>query len=554
MLVAVRAFPRYRMLMLTLERMGIANPAVYAAAARHAARLSDLGAERGFVALGQFQGALAILARQADAQVLDAARAESLVTSLSAVPLTDGSYGGGIARWLRDSLAPLAGIEAGDVDNFDRELIASLAGRRPGASLPPTLVSWEQRTYTLDLPTSEARRLTRVLEILQADPVSLALAVEAVAEQLSSPSLTLAQVQEAAAGLKALQSALDARPNRQDIVRRAIRDLSEVTAPRDLRDAAKVADSVYALVDDVLAGTLMSVAYALHSGVPQGTALAASVVRRHDFGFGDNSPDSRVRTAWVEPVQKIQPGVPWHVSGSLLGLDLGLSSLALRRTSLGALPGPPTLRSADKDIFTKTVALLSVFRLRDTERDAIAAAIARGRERVERLAARPDALAAIANDIALDGWRRRAVQWSLVNDPQRVPSYFSLAELVQLGEPNAMAGLHAWGMAAACMCTALTPPGQWMLDAGRWPRGSVATHVADLNLRVAVALNELKLPAALAKGVLAAATQDYVDRVKPLYPDDWLTLVRSAQALSIQKIQDYVATLTANGPLVPESP
>ena len=87
-LVAVRAFPRYRMLMLALERMGIANPAVYAAAARHAARLSDLGAERGFVALGQFQGALAILARQADAQVLDAARAESLVTSLSAVPLT----------------------------------------------------------------------------------------------------------------------------------------------------------------------------------------------------------------------------------------------------------------------------------------------------------------------------------------------------------------------------------------------------------------------------------------------------------------------------------
>ena len=240
----------------------------------------------------------------------------------------------------------------------------------------------------LDLPTSEARRLTRVLEILQADPVSLALAVEAVAEQLSSPSLTLAQVQEAAAGLKALQSALDARPNRQDIVRRAIRDLSEVTAPRDLRDAAKVADSVYALVDDVLAGTLMSVAYALHSGVPQGTALAASVVRRHDFGFGDNSPDSRVRTAWVEPVQKIQPGVPWHVSGSLLGLDLGLSSLALRRTSLGALPGPPTLRSADKDIFTKTVALLSVFRLRDTERDAIAAAIARGRERVDE-ACRP---------------------------------------------------------------------------------------------------------------------------------------------------------------------
>src|SRR5205814_1704324 len=57
-LVAVRAFPRYRMLMLTLERMGIANPAVYAAAARHAVRLSALDASRGSIALSQFQGAL----------------------------------------------------------------------------------------------------------------------------------------------------------------------------------------------------------------------------------------------------------------------------------------------------------------------------------------------------------------------------------------------------------------------------------------------------------------------------------------------------------------
>jgi hypothetical protein len=105
-----------------------------------------------------------------------------------------------------------------------------------------------------------------------------------------------------------------------------------------------------------------------------------------------------------------------------------------------------------------------------------------------------------------------------------------------------------------CICTMLTPPGQWILGAGRSPRGTVATHVADLNLRVAVALAELKLPAALARGVLGAAMQDYVDRVKPLYPDDWLTLVRAAQALSAERIQDYIAALTINGPLVPVGP
>ena len=554
-LVAVRGLPRYRMLMLGLERMGIANPAVYAAAVRHAAQLSDLGPERGHVALSQFQGALAIVTRLATTKVLDAGQTESLVRSLSAVPFTDGRYAGGIARWLRSSLAPAIGITAG---SFDAQLIASLAGRRRGASSAPTLVSWEQRTYALDLASSEARRLTRGLEMLQPDPVSLAMDVESAAQHLASSTLTVARVQAVADELKALQRALDGRLDRREALRRALQDLSKITTSRDLKDATQVSDSLHALADDVVAGALISMVYALHSGIPQATTLAASVVRRHDFGFADPIPDTRVRTAWAEPVQKIQPGVPWHVSGSLLGLDLGLSSLALRRTSLGALPGPPTLRSTDKDVFTKTIALLNEFTLHDTDRDEIARAIARGRDRIARLATRPDTLDDIAEDISFDGWRRRAVQWSLVNDPQQVLGYFSLTELLHLGKPLGQADLKAWGVAASshdgCVCTVLTPPGQWILSTGRWPRGTVATHMADLNLRVALALTELKLPAALARGVLAAATQDYVDRVKPLYPDDWLTLVRSAQALSTQKLQDYIATLTANGPLVAGDP
>jgi len=556
-LVAVRAFRHYRMLMLTLERMGIANPAAYAAAARQAVRLSVLDANRAFVALGQFQSGLAIVARLVHTRVLDAGQAEALVTSLCAVPLNgDGSYAGGIARWLQHSLAPAVRIS---VDDVDRGLIASLAGVRQGDVPARVLVSWEQTAYTLDLTTAEVRRLTRVLERLQADSFRLTLALERAAETLGARTVTLADVKATTESLATVQAAPETRQSRRDVVARSIQDLSKITTSKDLKKASRIADSLYGLVDDVLADALISVTYSLSLGDPQGTTLlSGNVSRRHDFGFSERNSAVRVRAPWAEPEPQLQPGVPWHVSGSLLGLDLGLSSLALRRTSLGALPAAPTLRSTDKNTFTQTIALLNMFELRDGDRDAIAGAIARGRARVAGLPGHDDAVDTIADEIRLDGWRRRAVRWSLAHDPQRVPSLFSLAELMHLGAPALSTTLRAWGMAASaydgCICTMLTPPGQWILGGGRSPRGTVATHVPDLNLRVAVALAELKLPAALARGVLGAAMQDYVDHVKPLYPDDWLTLVRSAQALSAERIQDYIATLTINGPLVPARP
>jgi hypothetical protein len=86
---------------------------------------------------------------------------------------------------------------------------------------------------------------------------------------------------------------------------------------------------------------------------------------------------------------------------------------------------------------------------------------------------------------------------------------------------------------------------------GRLQFGLLATQVADLNLHVAEMLHRLQLPAVLAKGVLAAATQDYIDQVRPIHMNDWITLVRAAQAVSQDRIEDYVAALTAAGPLVP---
>ena len=153
----------------------------------------------------------------------------------------------------------------------------------------------------------------------------------------------------------------------------------------------------------------------------------------------------------------------------------------------------------------------------------------------------------------MEGWRRRAVRWMLTHESDRLLLMFSATELFVLGGGHA-ADLDAWGMATlaqGCICSRLTPPGRWPNLLGRPQLGLTATGVPDLNLHVAMMLKDFRLPAALAKIVLAGAMQDFIDEVKPTDDADWLTLVRAARTVSRERIEDYIAAATAAGPLIP---
>ena len=130
-----------------------------------------------------------------------------------------------------------------------------------------------------------------------------------------------------------------------------------------------------------------------------------------------------------------------------------------------------------------------------------------------------------------------------------------MTELLYLGGGGGR-DLSPWGMSAlgstGCLCTTRWT-GRWTALVGRPRFGLLAATVADLNLRVAVVLHELALPAALARAVVAFAVREFVERVRPADTDDWLTLVRAAQDISHERIEDYVAVATAGGPLVPET-
>ena len=82
--------------------------------------------------------------------------------------------------------------------------------------------------------------------------------------------------------------------------------------------------------------------------------------------------------------------------------------------------------------------------------------------------------------------------------------------------------------------------------------GILGARLLDLNLRVAELTAESRLPARVIPDLLDAAIQDLIDRVRMTDDDDWLTLVRAAQAVGRERFDDFAAALTAaGGPLVP---
>jgi hypothetical protein len=345
-------------------------------------------------------------------------------------------------------------------------------------------------------------------------------------------------------------------PDARDVVGRSIDQLRAIEVAKDFRRFQRVGHQVAEIADEVMAQTLVSVVYAANIGDPDGTALlVGDVSPRHDFGFGARDGDARVRAPWGLPRQDVAPGVPWHVDGSLLGLEIALAPLQLRRLDMDRAMAP-SITSNQRETFAMSVALLNTFALDDAARDAMVEAIENGRRRIASVGQNRAGFDAAADAIAMDGSRRRAGRWMLEHEPDRLESLFSLDELLRLGDARGAIDLDPWGMAAiassGCICTEMPPPGRWQAMTGRPQVGVLATTMADLNLHVARTLKELHLPSRLTKFVLAAAMQDFIDDARPTDPDDWLTLVRAAQSVPRRRIEDYVAAATVDGPLVPD--
>jgi hypothetical protein len=204
-----------------------------------------------------------------------------------------------------------------------------------------------------------------------------------------------------------------------------------------------------------------------------------------------------------------------------------------------------------------TPSLLEPRGFTDAGRDEIAAALGRGRARLAALSSNREDIERLARDAGLSEWRREALIWTMTHDPGRAASALSLVELFWAGQPRAsvVAALDPWGAAMmplnGCLCLQMPRAQPWENLAGRPAQSVQATRAADVALLAADALASKKLPAVLAPGIISLAMQDVLDNARPSYFDDWSGFTSAVTALPAGRMDDYIASLTAAGPLVP---
>ena len=498
-LVALGGYRRYRSILLTLDRMEVTSPRVFARSVEAARRLSDeLSGRDERNAVIAYQSSIAILARARLTQQIDPATAERLLLSLADVidPPADAASKtrpfAAITQWmltsLLEALPPLIQPDEWTTPKtaYESRLLQVLAGR-PTDPDAPTL-TWEGLDYRVDWFSAEHARLKRIRE------------------QIESPGLDAAIAAD---------------------------------------DATKIADALLALI------------YTPALGDPEGPALlGGDIAQRHNFGLVGPAGMRRDFVAWALPKEQVGDGTPWHVEGSLLGLDIALARLALRRIADNEMPVAPTINLNDQLTLARTVMTLNPRALRDADRDRIVAAIERGIGRLKAAGTSLPAIAALAAEAQLPASVRQTLPWTIVRTPDLAQALFGLRDVMWLGKPDLpQETLDHWGIYAESidsrLKTAMPLSTPWDNFGGRADGGLIATQAPDLVLRLAKETADLKLPAELVPGLLMFAAQDYWHDVDSRFPDDWPALTRQALALSPSRVEDYVAAMAGGGPLRP---
>ncbi len=569
LLMALRGFASHPSLPLTLERLGIQAPRVFAAAVRHAAQLDGIAdANLWAINLSQFQGALGIIERARHTRVLSVSHTATLVQTLSALTVDhQRGYEGRVGGWLLEHLLPTlrrAGCSSEAAEGVLLEALAGTASADTAEDLP--IIDWEGWPYLVDVRGAVLSDVQAARQTAAGNTLDSVLELRSVSEGLVSRTQSLERARFYARALSDVTGQLVERSNPlgvtvSETIAGAERDIARIGETGDLAYAPEVGTRLMILADALLGDVLRSLVYAAQVGDPRDLVLnGVNVADRHDFGFDLSRGEARRQAAWTLPEERMMVERPWFVSGSLLSLDLATSNLRLAQIPTTMPPVRTVLMQADLAVVIKGSTLFNQFARTQAEVDRIASALNLGRKRAARLRHTHVEMGPVAEAARLSEWRTTQLAWMLTNDPDSLDGWFTLRELYWLGADDggdAIAGaeLDSWGAASfpanGCLCLSVSTGQTWETWMGRPGSGLVPSVFPDLGLWVAEGLAARQLPVDLAGDVLRVAVRHFVDRVRPQFSDDWDTVLRYPARLTMIDFDEYVSSLTGAGPLRP---
>jgi hypothetical protein len=572
-LIAVRAHARFPELVRTLERMGVSGPELIATIVRRANALPRAtDGWRARAAIVQWQSALMILLRTS-ARGMPGREAPAPHTSTEALhsALSELAGSGTSPRRSRDTnpatqqpsyaailpwLATWLGRTTADANPADETLGQALINRLAASDVAVgRRITWEDTHYKIDFAAAERSRVDRVRSRGARRWLDAALAALDLARGLTD----VPDDRSAPRDLRRLEAIAGALPRASsgefgDAARGALAVARRHLAEPGRRTVNAAREALHDVADALGALALQEVAYAVSMGWAEGLPLKAdAAAARHRLTI-DATAGQNDDVSWTSPRITTGGGAAWHVRGGVLGLDLALAPVTLRRLSMNPPSAPPTLSDGNRHLLTTTVVLLDRRRFTDAAQREVAEAIARGRARVAG-ATSPEGVASLASEAGLSPLRVGLGRWSAQANLDSRHSLFSLPELIRLGLGGRPfpAILSGWGnrettISGRHACGPL-PVLFWERYAGRWSHGMLAYSVPDLQLALASQLADMQFPAVLVPDLMAIAVQDFVHSVPARHPDDWQSMSHWVAGLKRETTEQYLGRLTIDGPL-----
>ena len=520
--VAVREAMRFPVLAVSLERMGVLTPPMLQRLSEAASRVAkaDPDADRGDLRV--WQAALVTVERAAISGGLDPQETAAVVTSFSGLPLSAPRRE--LTTWFFEFWVARLLSRPGAPKNAEWALLRAMSGDlTAGGERKTPEFNWEDLPYSL---AAERHAFLRMREALAAQ---------------GGPTLDDARIalsgapQELSAVCRRLQEDGQDRTV-APLARRLAADLGKGEATRIDRERRELAEAIVGRV-------LPLVAYAPEQAASDAPTLGGDIALRHEIVMNEG-PDARRRRPWQLAVPVAFEGRPWHLAGSLLSLDVPLSTWYLRANGEAPM-GPPTI----EELAVCRMALTGVLA---TTNDAVRIAntldaIEGGRTRAAT-ASDLAAVDALLASFGIDPWRRRALLLD-VSSPSDVAQRLTPSEAWRVGA-GATAPVAPRLTLDGCPCLGEAPFAPSVVE-GRPSNGMVGAIVQGMSLRIISFLQARRLPLALYRPLIGGVAFDVIHGASAVRTDDTLALDVAAARISDMRLEEHVLALIDDGTLAP---